>query len=44
MSARFLKDIFMLETPPFVSLKELVQLELIFIFDPKNKFPFSIPR
>jgi hypothetical protein len=38
LSACFLKDNFKLETSPFASLKELVQLGLVFIFDLKNKF------
>jgi hypothetical protein len=32
LSARFLKDSFKLDTSPFGSLKELVQLELFFYF------------
>jgi hypothetical protein len=38
LSTRFLKDAFKLETSPFGSLKELVQLGFVFIFDRKNKF------
>jgi hypothetical protein len=38
LSARFFKDAFKLETSPFGSLKELVRLGLVFIFDFKNKF------
>jgi hypothetical protein len=38
LSARFLKDGFMIETFPFGSLKDLVYLGLVFIFDLKKKF------
>jgi hypothetical protein len=35
---RFFKDAFKLDTSPFGSLKELVQLELFLYFDLGNKF------